>query len=587
MGEGSKDFQTMSWWRLKMKNNTSRVLIVDDLPANRMILSSLLAAKCVSSDLAENGLECLELCEKNDYDLILLDHRMPGLDGVDTFVQLREIFQKKGKNIPVICHTSEDARDFINLYKAAGFADVLIKPLSPKEDLEIVMSYLHEEAAKEERMYDIHNFEITPQDQKESIDYNEELDKLPVWLKLVPLIDLAAGIGNCGSAEDYIDALAMFHASIEKKSQDIESSLDAGNYETYRLNVHSLKSMARLLGMSRLGERAAMLEKAAINRAYAEIARETPELLELYRKFSGYLSHIEETGKLYVKNEESAQPAAEKVFSEESDNSDTVLFIRANDNIISQGIENNLVQAEFKVLPIEDEPYLIINHRYDADIRVYYLYPGDTSQHELIVNLLGEMSQDDARILCLVGDAADIRSVMNSRWAHRVTRFYTRPVNIEEFVADMRRFKDLLMDYHRRKKIFLVDDDPDYLALVNGWLSAPYTITCFHNGDEILTGLRTAKPDLILMDYEMPEMDGYTLMKNLRSNPESAEIPIIFLTGKNEKDEVFRILEFKPDGYLLKSSSKDALLDAIHRLFSERLFRGTAVRENGHQDGTA
>ena len=79
------------------------------------------------------------------------------------------------------------------------------------------------------------------------------------------------------------------------------------------------------------------------------------------------------------------------------------------------------------------------------------------------------------------------------------------------------------------------------------------------------------------MDYEMPGMDGYTLLKILKNKPETAGIPIIFLTGKNERHNVFRVLEFKPDGYLLKSSSRDFLIDAVRRLFSERLFRDAAM----------
>ncbi len=115
-----------------MENKASRVLIVDDMFANRIILSSLLASRGITSDQVETERECIELCENNDYDLILLDHRMPDLDGVDTLVRLKEIFKTKKKKTPVVCHTTEEGRKNINLYKAAGFADVLIKPIDPK-----------------------------------------------------------------------------------------------------------------------------------------------------------------------------------------------------------------------------------------------------------------------------------------------------------------------------------------------------------------------------------------------------------------------------------------------------------------------
>lgn len=96
----------------------------------------------ISCDLAESGRECLSLCQNNTYDLILLDHRMPDMDGVDTLVQLKEIFLRTGAETPVICHTADEGRNYINLYKAAGFADVLIKPADPGELMVMLMKYL-------------------------------------------------------------------------------------------------------------------------------------------------------------------------------------------------------------------------------------------------------------------------------------------------------------------------------------------------------------------------------------------------------------------------------------------------------------
>ena len=123
-----------------MNNNASRVLIIDDLSVNRMILSSLLTSRGVVSEQADSGFKCLEMVKAKDYDLILLDHRMPDIDGVDTLVQLKGIFREKGRSIPVICHTTEEGRKNINLYKAAGFSDVLIKPVDHSRSVPMALS---------------------------------------------------------------------------------------------------------------------------------------------------------------------------------------------------------------------------------------------------------------------------------------------------------------------------------------------------------------------------------------------------------------------------------------------------------------
>ena len=81
---------------------SARVLIVDDMAVNRTILSSVLTTMGICCDLAESGNECLNMCHKNTYDLILLDHRMPGMDGVETLTHLKEIFRKNGVETPVI-----------------------------------------------------------------------------------------------------------------------------------------------------------------------------------------------------------------------------------------------------------------------------------------------------------------------------------------------------------------------------------------------------------------------------------------------------------------------------------------------------
>ena len=261
----------------------SRVLIVDDMRVNRMTLSSLLASNGVLSDLASSGEECLQLCRENKYDLILLDHRMPGIDGVDTFVQLKEIFKEQGREVPVVCHTVEAAKDNINLYKAAGFADVLIKPIQPQRLSDVLMEYLPEGSVESHRNRE-----------DEEAKLKVELAKLPRWLSGVPGLDLACGMGNCETADDYVDALAVFAASVTDKADEIERLLAEEDFSRYTLKVHSLKSMARLVGALSLSEAAAEMEAAGKNSDFDVIREKTPKLLSAYRAYADHLSPLSE-----------------------------------------------------------------------------------------------------------------------------------------------------------------------------------------------------------------------------------------------------------------------------------------------------
>lgn len=259
-----------------------RVLIVDDMRINRTILSSLLASHGVRADLAESGESCIALCRENRYDLILLDHRMPaGIDGVDTLVRLKEIFREQGREVPVICHTVETGKDNSNLYKAAGFADVLKKPVEPQQLSDLLMAYLPKSGAENGR-----------QNGDARTRTKEEISNLPGWLSGVPGLDLASGVENCETADDYMDALSVFAASAADKANEIERLFREEDFGRYTLKVHSLKSMARLVGAHGLSDAAAEMEAAGKAGNFGAIREKTPKLLATYRAYAERLAPL-------------------------------------------------------------------------------------------------------------------------------------------------------------------------------------------------------------------------------------------------------------------------------------------------------
>ena len=563
-----------------MEIRKSRVLIVDDMQINRIVLASILATHGIMSDQAENGLECISLCEKNDYDLVLLDHRMPELDGVDTLVRLKELFQERKKDVPIICHTTEEGRSNVNLYKAAGFADVLIKPIDPRELFDAIMVYLKIDDTDHDTKEDPSTSLLPDADvytstdvQDLEIDIKKEIEKLPVWLKIIPQLDLSAGVNNCGDHEDYLDALYIFYSSVDEKADELENFLEYEDWTMYALRVHSLKSMARLVGAKKLGKIAAMLEAAAREENYDLIRRETSDFLKAYREFKASLSPLEDE-EIFANKAKEPEPApAPSTSANNPFHRPSILYIQSGEGIVKKGIEKNLTEAKFNVITIPDEPDRIIASRNDADIIIYNPGTNDASNIGITMNLLGEICQDDSKILCLTGEITDINSAMASNGSHRVSKVYPRPVEIKSFVQDMLYFTELQEELHRKKTIFVVDDDPGYLSVIGHWLSPYYNVQCFNSGSEMLSGLSTVTADLLLLDLEMPKMDGFDLMKIIRTDHTDPPIPIILLTGNSNKDIVFHVLEYKPDGYLLKTSPKENILDVIHRFFAESMFK--------------
>lgn len=118
----------------------------------------------------------------------------------------------------------------------------------------------------------------------------------------------------------------------------------------------------------------------------------------------------------------------------------------------------------------------------------------------------------------------------------------------------------------RRKHILVVDDDSRMLKIIKRHLSDKYDVATALNGRLALKFLETKKTDLILLDYEMPLENGPTILKKLKENPFTHDIPVIFLTGISERDKIEKALVLKPQGYLLKPIDHIKLLSSISKL---------------------
>ena len=114
------------------------------------------------------------------------------------------------------------------------------------------------------------------------------------------------------------------------------------------------------------------------------------------------------------------------------------------------------------------------------------------------------------------------------------------------------------------KRLLVVDDDPGLLLAVSETLRAEgYEVKTARRGAEALVIVAQSLPDLIISDIRMPGMDGYQLVKNLRSNPRTRLVPIVFLTAKDETED--RITGFRTgvDAYVTKPFEPDELVAVV------------------------
>ena len=134
------------------------------------------------------------------------------------------------------------------------------------------------------------------------------------------------------------------------------------------------------------------------------------------------------------------------------------------------------------------------------------------------------------------------------------------------------------------KRILLIDDSLIQLRTLNMLLQDKYEILMSTTGFDGLAIAKREQPDLILLDYNMPIMSGRDTFKKLQEKEETKNIPVIFLTGVDEREEVEEVLRLRPQGYLLKPVENDLLFAKIEKILAEQEAKSAAAVEEAQEE---
>ncbi|MBR1597625.1 MAG: response regulator [Lachnospiraceae bacterium] len=249
----------------------------------------------------------------------------------------------------------------------------------------------------------------------------------------------------------------------------------------------------------------------------------------------------------------------------------SILFIEGSDGFIPKAIIKKLKDARFNLICINDTLDEITQNRNSADMIFYYL-SSDSAHMQRTLQYLFELCQNEHKTLTLAGEPFNMAKAKKQDSNNLIYATYQRPINIDGLVQKMLTLSNSYTEFNRTKSILIIDDDNDFIQVMYNWLKCDYRIDAVRSSREVIKYLGSFRPDLILLDYELPESDGYQLLDQIRKSPITSNIPIVFLTGKNDRESVMSILKLKPDGYLLKSMCRDELLDSLNRFFATNIF---------------
>ena len=258
------------------------VLVVDDNPMNLMVFKSLLKRTKIIIETANSGDEALAMAQSKMYDMIFLDHMMPGKDGIETLHELRAQTDGPNEATVTVCLTANAISGAREQYLAAGFNNYLTKPIHPGKLEDMLMTYLPGDKIHISGEDDINNDE-------------EEQGDIPAIL--APLqgqewIDLAKGISNSGDTEAYLPLLKIFYESLDEDAALLDGFYADGNFKDYTIQVHAMKSSVRLIGATALAEEAQLLENAGKAGDIDYINQHHEGFITTYRSFKEPLFQV-------------------------------------------------------------------------------------------------------------------------------------------------------------------------------------------------------------------------------------------------------------------------------------------------------
>ena len=251
-----------------------KVLVVDDEPMNLIVAEEIFKEYQMNVKTAQSGAKAIELCEKEDFDLIFLDHMMPEMDGVETLKRLRKIHTESGRAHTIIALTANAVSGAREMFLREGFDEFISKPIEYSEMEHVLRKVLPQSAFSF-----VEDGVSKLSEKKPEEDMIDRLEKAG--------INTASGLKYCRNDEAfYRELLTMFVQDAARKETQISEFYKQDDFENYRILVHALKSTAKMIGADELSELAKLAEEAAKRSDLDYIREHQEELLAKYRDVS-------------------------------------------------------------------------------------------------------------------------------------------------------------------------------------------------------------------------------------------------------------------------------------------------------------
>ena len=250
-----------------------------------------------------------------------------------------------------------------------------------------------------------------------------------------------------------------------------------------------------------------------------------------------------------------------------TENGNLVLLVTTEQSYLIVSLIDKLAGHRIRTLSFNARNASASLSKEKADMIMIYVDQMPISK-EVLIFLRDKADMENIPIIML-GDKYNIEKIIKIIPSDLIKTIFLRPINIDEVAT---RIKELIRvkSGGAKKKILVVDDSPDTLKKMKEWLHDKYQVKVAKSGTMAIKYLTMETPDLILLDYEMPIINGRQVFEMIRSEKDFETIPIMFLTSCNDKNVVMDIARLKPEGYLLKTMKPERIITEVDAFFAEK-----------------
>lgn len=318
-----------------------RVLAVDDEEMNLLVAKGVLGSYGISVDTCLSGREAVELCARTVYDVVFLDHMMPGFDGVETLRRIRELDNGTYREVPIIALTANTISGAREMFRHEGFDEFIPKPIErsvlervlrrvlPEECLQYDAGHKVQEttwegeaadrAGEPESAASVGEGDAAGEEtahcsgnkEKEAYGHRSgDMDgaggaagdgadtpaqeQASAYGSLVRAgINVSVGLDYCGGDDEfYLEMLHMFHDQRAEKEAELNSYYEAADWTDYGIKAHALKSTALTIGAEALSAKAKELEMAGKEGDEAFIRENHSILRQMYEEVCESIANL-------------------------------------------------------------------------------------------------------------------------------------------------------------------------------------------------------------------------------------------------------------------------------------------------------